>query len=164
MPNPKPRHRCILSKHKPFYNINFVQCWPMSKTLGRRCPNVYRSLCLLGLYQTKYLVWNFNVAWIFRKHIYQKSMFLSYVWPALHFKKSCLLTSDCLIFVSKYKKPSIKVVSRCRDPQFLVIENYSYLFILIPSICKSWCLNTHFIPNNCHLTCEKTIENEYSLD
>ena len=32
-----------------------------------------------------------------------------------------------------------------------VAENYSYLFYLSTNICKSWCLNTHFIPNNSDL-------------
>ena len=54
-------------------------------------------------------------------------------------------------------------MSRYRDPQlprlclatathnFQVGENYSYLFNLRPNICKSWCLNAHFILNNCDL-------------
>ena len=37
----------------------------------------------------------------------------------------------------------LEVVSRYRDPQLQVDENYSYLFILKPNICKSWCTNTH---------------------
>ena len=32
---------------------------------------------------------------------------------------------------------SLKVVSRYRDPQLQMGENYSYLFNLIPNICKS---------------------------
>ena len=36
----------------------------------------------------------------------------------------------------------LEVVSRYRDPQLQVDENY-YLFNL-KSICKSWCLNIHF--------------------
>ena len=39
-------------------------------------------------------------------------------------------------------------LSRYRDPQIQVDENYSYLFNFIPNINKSLCLNTHFIPNN----------------
>ena len=42
----------------------------------------------------------------------------------------------------------LEVVSRYRDPQFQVAENDSYLFNLKPNICKSWCLDTHFAPNN----------------
>ena len=38
----------------------------------------------------------------------------------------------------------LEVVFRWRDP-------YSFLFILRHSICKYWCLNTHFIPNNSDL-------------
>ena len=41
-----------------------------------------------------------------------------------------------------------EVVSRYRDPQPQVVENYSYLFNLRPNIYKCWCLNTNFIPNN----------------
>ena len=29
-----------------------------------------------------------------------------------------------------------------------VDENYSYLFFFSTNICKSWCLDTHFLPNN----------------
>ena len=45
----------------------------------------------------------------------------------------------------------LEVASRYRDPQLQVGENYWYLFNLRPSICKSWCLNSHFISNNCDL-------------
>ena len=45
----------------------------------------------------------------------------------------------------------LEVVSRYRDPQPPVVENYSYLFNLGTSILKSWCLDTHFIPNNSEL-------------
>ena len=40
-------------------------------------------------------------------------------------------------------------MSRYRDPQLQVGENYSYLFCLIlgPNIYKSWRLNAHFIRN-----------------
>ena len=43
-----------------------------------------------------------------------------------------------------------------RDPQLQVGENYSYLFDLRPNICKSWCLNTQFVPN------KKQIDNDFS--
>ena len=42
-------------------------------------------------------------------------------------------------------------VSRYRDPQIQVDENYSYLFNLRATTCKSWFLNTHLFPNNCDL-------------
>ena len=42
----------------------------------------------------------------------------------------------------------LEVVSRYRDPQPHVVENYSYLFNLRSNIYKSLCLNSHFIPNN----------------
>ena len=47
-----------------------------------------------------------------------------------------------------------EVVSRYRDPQLQVGENYTYLFNLGPNICKYWCLGTYFIPNNSGLTCQ----------
>ena len=43
----------------------------------------------------------------------------------------------------------LEVVSRYRDPQLQVGENYSYSFNLRPNIYKSWCLDTYFVPNNC---------------
>ena len=43
---------------------------------------------------------------------------------------------------------SLEVVSRYCDPQLQVAENYWYLLNLSTNICKSWCLDTHFIPNN----------------
>ena len=45
----------------------------------------------------------------------------------------------------------LEVVSRYRDPQPQVLENYSYLFNLRPNVYRSWCLNSHFIPNNSDL-------------
>ena len=42
---------------------------------------------------------------------------------------------------------SHEVVSRYRDPQPHVSENYSYLFNMGPNIYQSWCLNSNFIPN-----------------
>ena len=47
--------------------------------------------------------------------------------------------------------PTPEVVSRYRDPQLQVGENYSCLFNLMPNICKSWCLSTHSIPNTSDL-------------
>ena len=49
--------------------------------------------------------------------------------------------------VNLYFQP-LEVVFRYRDPQLQVAENYSYLFNLSKKISKSWCLDTHFIPNN----------------
>ena len=48
---------------------------------------------------------------------------------------------------------SLEVVSRYRDPQLQAAENYSYMFNMIPNICKYWRLNTNYIPNNGDLTC-----------
>ena len=39
-------------------------------------------------------------------------------------------------------------MSRYRDPQPQVVENYLYVFNLIPNIYKYRCLNAQFIPNN----------------
>ena len=50
----------------------------------------------------------------------------------------------------------LEVVSHYRDSQPQVVENYSYLFNLRPNILKSWCLNTHFVPNNSDLIANKT--------
>ena len=41
----------------------------------------------------------------------------------------------------------LEVVSRYRDPQLQVGENYSYLFNLSTNICRSGCLDAHFSPN-----------------
>ena len=49
-----------------------------------------------------------------------------------------------LIYLNFYP---LEVVSRYRDSQLQVCKNYSYLFNLRPNICKSLCLNTHFVPN-----------------
>ena len=46
----------------------------------------------------------------------------------------------------------LEVVSRQHDPQLEVVKKYSFSFNLRANICKSCCLNTHFIPNNCDLT------------
>ena len=40
-----------------------------------------------------------------------------------------------------------KVVSRYRDPQLQVGENYSHLFKLILNISKYWSVNTHLAPD-----------------
>ena len=40
----------------------------------------------------------------------------------------------------------LQAVSRYRDPQPQVVENYSYLFILRPNIYKSFCLYSYFSP------------------
>ena len=44
-------------------------------------------------------------------------------------------------------------MSRYRDPQLQVGENYWYLFNLRQNMCKSWCTNKHFISNNSDLIC-----------
>ena len=50
---------------------------------------------------------------------------------------------------------SLDVVSGYRNPQSTVVENYLYLFDLIPNNCKSWCFNTHFVLNICDLNADK---------
>ena len=53
----------------------------------------------------------------------------------------CLLAKlSCLNFHPLW------VVSRKRDPQLKVGENYSHLLNLIPNICKSWCLKLIYFP------------------
>ena len=47
----------------------------------------------------------------------------------------------------------LEVVSRYRDPQLQVAENYSYLFNLRTNVFKSGCLNTNFNPNIIYLLC-----------
>ena len=47
---------------------------------------------------------------------------------------------------------TLEVMSRQRDPQLQVGENYSYLiFFHTTKHSKSRCLNTHFIPNICDI-------------
>ena len=53
-----------------------------------------------------------------------------------------------LTFESYFHFHPLVVVSRYRDPQQQVGENYSYLFILRPNICESLCLSTHFFLND----------------
>ena len=60
------------------------------------------------------------------------------------------LTLALLNWINLNSHP-LEVVSRYRDTQLQVGENYSYLFNLRPNICESRCLNTHFIPNNSDL-------------
>ena len=59
----------------------------------------------------------------------------------------------------------LEVVHRYRNPQLQVAENYSYLFNLKTNIDKSWCLDTHFIPNKSDLVdWKKQIKNDNSHD
>ena len=46
----------------------------------------------------------------------------------------------------------LQIVSRYRDPQFQVGANYTYVYNLRPNICKSWYMNTYFVPNNSDFT------------
>ena len=43
----------------------------------------------------------------------------------------------------------LELVSRYRDAQLQVTENYWYLFNLTSNSCKYWCLSSHFISNKC---------------
>ena len=45
----------------------------------------------------------------------------------------------------------LEVVSRYRDPQLQVAENYFYFLNCSKNMCKSWCLDTHLISNNSDL-------------
>ena len=63
--------------------------------------------------------------------------------------KKCKYTTILLwIFLNFHP---LEVVSRYRDTQLQVTKNYSFLFNLSTNICKSWCLDTHSIPNNSDL-------------
>ena len=57
-------------------------------------------------------------------------------------------------------------MSRYRDPQPQVAQNYSYLFNLSTNIYKSWCLDTYSIPNNRDFgqLKKKQIKNENNRD
>ena len=57
----------------------------------------------------------------------------------------------------------LEVVSRYREPQLQVDENYSCLFNFRSIICKSWCLSIHYVSNNCDLTLyPQIIQSEFS--
>ena len=79
----------------------------------------------------------------FRVSIWQINAFI-YIKEIINFI-SINFYSAKLIYLSFHP---LKVVSRYRDPQLQVAENYSYLLDFSTHICKSWCLETHFIPNN----------------
>ena len=62
----------------------------------------------------------------------------------------------------------LKVVSRYRDPQLQVDENYWYLIfwylIFFSNIFKSSCLNTYLISKNFDLTLIKYTKHDYGRD
>ena len=62
------------------------------------------------------------------------------LYTSLHKPLSCYLNFHPL-----------EVVSRYRDHQLQVGENYKYVFNWSRNICKSWCLDTHLIPQNSDL-------------
>ena len=49
-------------------------------------------------------------------------------------------------------------MSRYRELQPQVVENYSYLINLRQQNYKSWCLNSNFIPNNSYLIWKKRLK------
>ena len=53
-----------------------------------------------------------------------------------------LVSTLALISVIYLNFYPLEIVSRYRDPQLQVIENYSYVFNLSTNICKSCCLDT----------------------
>ena len=69
----------------------------------------------------------------------------------------CSLTLETLSCLFLNFHP-IEVVSRYRDPQLQVSENYPYLFNSSANILKSWCLNTHFVSNKSALSDNKTVK------
>ena len=68
------------------------------------------------------------------------------------FSLAIILTLMLLIYL--HFQP-LEVVSRYRNPQPQVVDNYSYLVNLKPNIYKYECLNSYFITNNCGLTGKK---------
>ena len=58
----------------------------------------------------------------------------------------------------------LQVVSRYRDPQPEVVENYTYLFNLITNNNKYLCLNRHFILNVSDLIGNFKKKNDHSRD
>ena len=57
---------------------------------------------------------------------------------------------------SLFKKPKFPPTSSCVSlPQPTTSSDwkYSYVFNLRSNICKAWCLNIHFISNDCNLIC-----------
>ena len=50
--------------------------------------------------------------------------------------------------LNHYNFHALEVVSRYRDPQLQVRENYSHMISLWPDMCTYWSLNAHFVPNN----------------
>ena len=77
------------------------------------------------------------------------------------------LTVLTLILLDFIFQP-LEVVSRYRDPQPQVVENYSYLLNLRPNIYKMWCLDSDFILNNMLINrfnrLIKLIRNNYCRD
>ena len=59
-----------------------------------------------------------------------------------------LYLNPCTAKLNNLSFHPVEVVSRYRDPQLQVVENYSYLFNFISKHCKFWCLNIRSFPNN----------------
>ena len=59
--------------------------------------------------------------------------------PSQTISVACYLHPAKLIYLNAQP---LEVVSRYRDPQPQVVENYSYVLNLRPNIYKSWCLDT----------------------
>ena len=73
-------------------------------------------------------------------------LFIHRVWLILR-----TFSWNIIYFVTAGNFHPLEVVSRCRDTQLQVGENYSHLINLRANNCKSWCLNTQFVPENCDL-------------
>ena len=80
--------------------------------------------------------------------LYYCALFAVVIWCIFHCQQYNWFD---LIFVkfNNLNFHPLEVVARYHNPQLQSDENYSYLFNVRPNICKSWCLNAHFVPNNC---------------
>ena len=79
----------------------------------------------------------------------------------------CSIFSAIELQTTSYRKKTgnsslLDFVSRYCDPKIIVGGNCWYLFNFSPNICKSWCLNSHFIPITMIWSTNKWIKNYYS--
>ena len=80
------------------------------------------------------------------KSVYNTEMVEAFIM--LTYKPWCHVKIPCNPYRANLISQPLEVVSRYREPQLQVAENYSYLFSLAQTIYKHWSLNTHFVPND----------------
>ena len=124
--------------------INLIQ--------GRSCLALPRKRCLEEIVKNPLMVRNICIGLLYVKSqnigacdIYSINIFLTVILlKKLYFKplKLCLATRSTTS----------------------VAENYSNLFNWRPNICKYWCLNNPFIPNNWFYQLVEQLTNDYSRD